>query len=67
MLFIIKLILIAVILSTSVFLWALPGLSAGQIPPWQALLGVMAITALPVMIVHYLWIFFVNKKPKGMR
>jgi len=64
MLFLVKLFVIAVALSAALFFWALPGVSTGQTPPWLALLGTMFATAVPVVIVHYIWLFLVDRRRK---
>jgi hypothetical protein len=64
-LFFIKLTVIAVAFSSSFLFWAEPGLSAGKTPPWLALLGVATATAVPVVLVHYAWLFLAGIKQKS--
>ena len=62
MLFVIKLLVIAIALGSSFLYWARPGITSGELSPLLALLGVLAATAIPVLLVHFAWLALFGKR-----
>ena len=57
-----KMFLIAVLLPASFFYWARPGLNSGELSAIAAFLGTAAATAVPVILLHFAWLYVARKK-----
>ena len=58
----IKMALVAILLSSTFFFWARPGLVSGELSALQAFGGVALATAAPVIALHFAWHYVARKR-----
>ncbi len=58
----IKMALVAILLSTTFFFWARPGLLSGELSAFAAFGGVAFATGAPVIALHFAWHYVARRR-----